>query len=86
MFELVENYTPSAKIKVIGVGGGGGNAVAQMIDAGIDGVDFIAANTDAQALRPGESGPMSRWLGGCTLTGRSSSLSNPSSSKNSLYS
>ena len=37
MFELVENYTPSAKIKVIGVGGGGGNAVAQMIDAGIDG-------------------------------------------------
>jgi cell division protein FtsZ len=51
MFELVENYTPSAKIKVIGVGGGGGNAVAQMIDAGIDGVDFIAANTDSQALR-----------------------------------
>jgi cell division protein FtsZ len=51
MFELVENYTPSAKIKVIGVGGGGGNAVAQMIDASIDGVEFIAANTDAQALR-----------------------------------
>ena len=51
MFELVENYTPSAMIKVIGVGGGGGNAVAQMIDASIDGVEFIAANTDAQALR-----------------------------------
>lgn len=51
MFELVENYMPSAEIKVIGVGGGGGNAVAQMIDANIDGVDFIAANTDAQALR-----------------------------------
>jgi cell division protein FtsZ len=51
MFELVENYTPSANIKVIGVGGGGGNAVAQMIDASIDGVEFIAANTDAQALR-----------------------------------
>jgi cell division protein FtsZ len=51
MFELVENYTPSANIKVIGVGGGGGNAVAQMIDANIDGVEFIAANTDAQALR-----------------------------------
>ena len=51
MFELVENYTPSAKIKVIGVGGGGGNAVAQMIDANIEGVEFIAANTDAQALR-----------------------------------
>ncbi len=51
MFELVENYTPSANIKVIGVGGGGGNAVAQMIDANIEGVEFIAANTDAQALR-----------------------------------
>jgi cell division protein FtsZ len=51
MFELVENYTPSAKIKVIGVGGGGGNAVGQMIDASIEGVEFIAANTDAQALR-----------------------------------
>jgi cell division protein FtsZ len=51
MFELVENYTPSAMIKVVGVGGGGGNAVAQMIDANIEGVEFIAANTDAQALR-----------------------------------
>jgi cell division protein FtsZ len=38
-------------IKVIGVGGGGGNAIAQMIDARIEGVEFIAANTDAQALR-----------------------------------
>jgi len=51
MFEMVENYTPNALIKVIGVGGGGGNAVAQMIDANIEGVEFIAANTDAQALR-----------------------------------
>ena len=51
MFELVENYTPSATIKVIGVGGGGGNAVAQMIEASIDGVEINAANTDAQALR-----------------------------------
>lgn len=51
MFELVENYTPSAEIKVIGVGGGGGNAILQMIDANIEGVEFIAANTDAQALR-----------------------------------
>jgi cell division protein FtsZ len=51
MFELVENYTPSAEIKDIGVGGGGGNAVSQMIDASIEGVEFIAANTDAQALR-----------------------------------
>lgn len=51
MFELMDNYTPNALIKVIGVGGGGGNAVAQMIDANIEGVEFIAANTDAQALR-----------------------------------
>lgn len=51
MFEMIENYTPSAEIKVIGVGGGGGNAVNQMVDAQIDGVEFIAANTDAQVLR-----------------------------------
>jgi cell division protein FtsZ len=41
---------PSAKIRVIGVGGGGGNAVNRMIDAGLKGVEFIAVNTDAQAL------------------------------------
>ncbi len=40
-----------ARIKVIGVGGGGGNAVNRMIDAGLEGVEFIAANTDVQALR-----------------------------------
>ncbi|MDJ0655331.1 MAG: cell division protein FtsZ [Xanthomonadales bacterium] len=51
MFELMESYNQSAVIKVIGVGGGGGNAVAQMVEADIDGVDFICANTDAQALK-----------------------------------
>jgi len=50
-FKMVENYTPAAVIKVIGVGGGGGNAVAQMVESSIEGVEFIAANTDAQALR-----------------------------------
>src|SRR4029077_7012824 len=40
-----------AKIKVIGVGGGGGNAVNRMIDAGIEGIEFVVANTDLQALR-----------------------------------
>jgi len=40
-----------AKIKVIGVGGGGGNAVNRMIQAGLEGVEFIAANTDVQALK-----------------------------------
>ncbi len=50
-FELIENYTPGATIKVVGIGGGGGNAVGQMIDAAIEGVDFICINTDSQALR-----------------------------------
>ncbi len=51
MFELMDAHNQNAVIKVIGVGGGGGNAVAHMVDAGIDGVDFICANTDAQALK-----------------------------------
>ena len=50
MFELVENVSQSAVIKVIGIGGGGGNAVHHMISNQVDGVDFICANTDAQAL------------------------------------
>ena len=50
-FELVENYTPGATIKVVGIGGGGGNAVNQMVDASIEGVEFICVNTDSQALR-----------------------------------
>ncbi len=51
MFELMDSYSQTAVIKVIGVGGGGGNAVMHMVAAGIDGVDFICANTDAQALK-----------------------------------
>lgn len=51
MFEVIENYAPGATIKVVGVGGGGGNAVSQMVSADIEGVDFICVNTDAQALR-----------------------------------
>ena len=50
-FELIENYTPSATIKVLGIGGGGGNAVNQMVEANIDGVEFVSINTDAQALK-----------------------------------
>lgn len=50
MFELVDNVPQSAVIKVVGVGGGGGNAVKHMISNAVDGVDFICANTDAQAL------------------------------------
>ncbi len=51
MFELVDSAPQSAVIKVIGVGGGGGNAVQHMVTKHVDGVDFIAANTDAQALK-----------------------------------
>jgi cell division protein FtsZ len=50
MFELMDTQTQTAVIKVIGVGGGGGNAVNHMAAANIEGVDFICANTDAQAL------------------------------------
>jgi cell division protein FtsZ len=51
MFELIEKLAPNAVIKVIGVGGGGGNAVAHMLNANIEGVDFVVANTDSQAMK-----------------------------------
>ncbi|MGL5038219.1 MAG: cell division protein FtsZ, partial [Aeromonas sp.] len=51
MFELMDSHTDEAVIKVIGVGGGGGNAVEHMVRESIEGVEFIAINTDAQALR-----------------------------------
>lgn len=51
MFELVENLSQNAVIKVVGVGGGGGNAVEHMMNNKVDGVEFICANTDAQALK-----------------------------------
>jgi len=51
MFEIIESQQDSAVIKVVGVGGGGGNAVEHMLAENIDGVEFICANTDAQALK-----------------------------------
>ena len=51
MFELMDAYSQSAVIKVIGVGGGGGNAVAHMVTSGIDGVEFMCINTDSPALK-----------------------------------
>ncbi len=51
MFELIETDSQNAKIRVVGVGGGGGNAINTMMEHGLEGVDFIAANTDMQALR-----------------------------------
>jgi cell division protein FtsZ len=51
VFEVLDNFDSDAVIKVIGVGGGGGNAVKHMISESIEGVQFLAANTDAQSLR-----------------------------------
>ena len=50
VFQLDEQFTTVAKMKVIGVGGAGGNAVNRMVDAGLSGVEFISVNTDAMAL------------------------------------
>lgn len=55
MFELVDAYSQNAVIKVIGIGGGGGNAVQHMVNTEIEGVDFVCANTDSQALKGTES-------------------------------
>ena len=65
-FELVERLAPNAVIKVIGVGGGGGNAVAHMVNAGVDGVEFITANTDSQAIK--QSGAKSQLQLGANVT------------------
>lgn len=62
MFELVDNKADNAIIKVIGVGGGGSNAVEHMLTENIEGVEFICANTDAQALK-NSSAPIHLQLG-----------------------
>jgi cell division protein FtsZ len=63
MIEIVKDEVQEAKIRVVGVGGGGGNAVNTMIDCGLLGVDFIAGNTDTQALLKHRA-PMKIQLGG----------------------
>ena len=63
MFEFDESIDQSAKIKVVGVGGGGGNAINTMIECNIGGIDFIVANTDAQALRLSKA-PEKMQIGG----------------------
>lgn len=68
MFQFEENLDQTAKIKVIGVGGGGGNAINTMIRNHVEGVDFLVANTDAQALRRSEA-PMKIQLGGSLTKG-----------------
>jgi len=54
-FSIDNNINDGAVIKVIGVGGGGGNAVNRMIEENVKGVEFIAANTDVQALKDRKS-------------------------------
>jgi cell division protein FtsZ len=69
MIELVENADPGARIKVIGAGGCGGNAVNHMINAGLRGVDFYAVNTDSQALQNNRA-PVSMQIGQMLTRGR----------------
>jgi cell division protein FtsZ len=66
MFEIIDSIPQEAVIKVIGVGGCGGNAVEYMIRKGVQGVEFVAANTDAQALR--QSGARTQLQLGANLT------------------
>src|SRR5277367_2820288 len=70
LLEFDEQPLHQPKIKVIGVGGGGGNAINTMIEARLDGVEFIAANTDIQALEANQAltkialgGALTRGLG-----------------------
>ncbi|MBR5560592.1 MAG: cell division protein FtsZ [Clostridia bacterium] len=58
MFEIEMDERPAASIKVVGCGGGGGNALNRMVDCGVIGVDFIAVNTDVQALRTSRAATM----------------------------
>jgi len=68
MFEIVEHNSLTARIKVIGIGGGGGNAVNTMIGSRLSGVDFMVANTDAQSLEASQA-PVRIQLGGMVTKG-----------------
>ncbi|MCX8087604.1 MAG: cell division protein FtsZ, partial [Rhodocyclaceae bacterium] len=56
MFEIIDREPNATVIKVVGVGGAGGNAVEHMIREGVGGVEFICVNTDAQALKQSSAG------------------------------
>ena len=73
MFELVDNVQQNAVIKVIGVGGGGGNAVRHMLNSDVEGVEFICANTDAQALHDLDAKQYHQGSGGRCQSGNRSS-------------
>ena len=68
MFEFVEDFNLNARIKVIGIGGGGGNAVNTMIGGKLNGVEFLVANTDAQSLDASRA-PVRIQLGGAVTKG-----------------
>jgi cell division protein FtsZ len=68
-FTFEEDLRPSARIKVVGVGGGGCNAVNRMIEAGVEGVEFAAINTDEQALRVSRA-PIKVQIGAKLTSGR----------------
>jgi cell division protein FtsZ len=68
MFEIVEQHGLTARIKVIGIGGGGGNAVNTMIGGKLSGVDFMVANTDAQSLEASQA-PLRIQLGSMVTKG-----------------
>ena len=55
MSEFIDDSGTKARLKVIGIGGGGGNAINRMISTGLDGVTFIATNTDVQALKQNQA-------------------------------
>src|SRR5262252_2417468 len=80
LLEFDDEPSNRAKIKVIGVGGGGGNAINTMIESHLDGVDFIAANTDIQALESNQA-PMKIALGGALTKGLGAGA-NPEIGKN----
>src|SRR6185295_1411084 len=60
---FADDETRGARIKVVGVGGGGGNAISRMIASGLQGIEFIAVNTDLQALRQNKA-PVKIQIGG----------------------
>ncbi len=76
-FEVDDNFEDSTKIMVIGVGGGGGNAVDHMIDAGMGGVDYVVANTDVKALRSKDGSKMKRMQIGKKRTRGQGAGNNP---------
>jgi cell division protein FtsZ len=81
LLEFDEQPANQPKIKVIGVGGGGGNAINTMIESRLDGVEFIAANTDIQALDANQA-PMKITLGGSSLTRGLGAGANPEVGRN----